>query len=91
MSQNVPGVFALIQNGLVHEIIRTETAIGDLFHPGLTLIEATSEIAVGWHWTGSAFTPPAVVARTLPPPTPLDMLRDEVRALRLRVDARGGA
>jgi hypothetical protein len=91
MAPNAPRSFALLQNGVVHEIIRTETAIGDLFHAGLTLIEVTAEIAVGWHWTGSAFLPPVPVAPRLPAPSPLDLLRDEVQALRLRVDARGGA
>jgi len=80
-------VFALIQNDLVHEIIRTEAAIGDLFHHGLTLVETTTDVAVGWRWTGGAFTPPSATPPSLAPPSPIDLLRAELTALRLRVDA----
>jgi hypothetical protein len=57
--------YARIQDGLVAELLQTDGDITSLFNPALTWVDVSSQsdIAEGWHFDGTNFTPP-------PPPPP---------------------
>ena len=57
--------YARIQDGLVAELLKTDGDITSMFNPALVWVDVSSQpnIAEGWHFDGTNFTPPSA-----PPP-----------------------
>ncbi len=57
--------YARIEDGLVSELFKTDRDVTSMFNPSLVWVDASShpDIAEGWHYDGTKFTPP-------PPPPP---------------------
>ncbi len=52
--------YARIQDGLVAELLKTDGDITSMFNPALVWVDVSSQpdIAEGWHFDGTKFTPP---------------------------------
>lgn len=61
--------YARVDNGTVVEIIFTDEAIADLYHPDIaaTFLAATQSVEIGWKLSGTEFK--------APPPIGLDVLK----------------
>ena len=59
--------YARIQDDLVAELLKTDGDIKSMFHPALVWVDVSSQanVAEGWQFDGTNFTPPPV-----PPPAP---------------------
>ena len=85
--------YARVQEGIVAELLRTELPIAELFHPGLTWVDVSSQLVVaqGWTFDGKRFAKPAAPATPAPMPTMAAVLA-ELASLRAEVETlKGGA
>jgi hypothetical protein len=83
--------YARIEDGLIAELLRTEDDITSLFHPALSWVEVSSQpdIAVGWHFDGTDFTPPSPPPPAAPGPTIAELQR-QLAALSAQLAALSG-
>jgi hypothetical protein len=63
--------YARIQDGVVAELLTTDGDITSMFNPALVWANVTSQpdIAEGWHFDGTKFTPPPTPPAVAPVPT----------------------
>jgi hypothetical protein len=84
-------LFARVDTGAVHELLRTSADVSKLFHPSLKWVDVTGQtVKVGWIQTESGFAPePAPPPAPVPaPPVPtFAELHAELLALAARIEA----
>lgn len=81
--------FARIQDGRVVELSNAPTDISTMFHPALVWVDVSSEngnIAEGWAYDGSVFSPPSP-SQPVMLPTLIDDIHKQLIALTVRVEA----
>jgi hypothetical protein len=63
--------YARIHNNLVAELLETDGDITSMFHPALVWVDVSqhANIAEGWQFDGTNFTPPPVSPPAAPAPT----------------------
>lgn len=63
--------YARIQNGLVVELLKTDSDIAKLFPPELVWVDVSGQPNVkdGWRYDGKSFTAPSTVPPAAPLPT----------------------
>ena len=63
--------YARIQDGLIAELLKTDSDITNMFNPALFWVDVSShaDIAEGWHFDGTNFTPPPAPPPAAPLPT----------------------
>jgi hypothetical protein len=63
--------YARIQDNLVAELLKTDRDIKSMFHPALVWVDVSSQanIAEGWQFDGTNFTPPPAPPPAAPAPT----------------------
>jgi hypothetical protein len=84
--------YARIQDGgLIAELLRTDGDITSLFNPALSWVEvpSQSDIAEGWHFDGTNFTPPSPPPTATPGPT-IAELQTQLAALSAQLAALSG-
>ena len=83
--------YARIQDGLVAELLQTDDDITSLFNPALAWVEVSSQsdIAEGWHFDGTNFTPPSPPPPAAPGPT-IAELQTQLAALSAQLAALSG-
>ena len=74
----------IIENGIVVNTIEVESLD---FLPGL--VNASKGGAIGWHYDGNTFTPPAPVAPVVEPAPTKEQLMAELQALTAKIQALG--
>ena len=67
--------YARVQDSLVAELLKTDGDIASMFNPALVWVDASSrpDIAEGWGWDGTHFTPPRPTPVTPPVPTVIEL------------------
>jgi hypothetical protein len=67
--------YARIQDGLVAEMLETDSDISQMFNPGLTWVDvaAVAGIAEGWSFDGTTFAPPQPAAPAAAAPSLADL------------------
>ena len=83
--------YARIQDGLIAELLQTDDDITSLFNPALSWVEVSSQpdIAEGWHFDGTNFTPPSPPPPAAPGPT-IAELQTQLAALSAQLAALSG-
>ena len=84
-------IYARIQDGLIAELLRTDDDITGLFNPALSWVDVSSQpdIAEGWHFDGTNFTPPSPPPPGAPGPT-IAELQTQLAALSAQLAALSG-
>ncbi len=67
--------YARVQDGLVAELLKTDGDITSMFSPSLVWVDVSSQpnIAEGWNFDGTNFTPPSPPPPQSPVPTIADL------------------
>ena len=84
-------MYARIQDGLIAELLQTDSDITSLFNPALTWVDVSSlsDIAEGWHFDGTNFTRPSPLPPAAPGPT-ITELQTQLAALSAQIAALTG-
>ena len=83
-------LYGRIQNGVVAELVSTDSAISTMFHPGLVWVDLTGQpgVAPGWLWNGNQASPPAASAAVMvASPATLAELQSQISSLQARLVA----
>jgi hypothetical protein len=75
--------YARIQDGLVAELLRTAGDITSMFNPALVWIDVSdrADVAEGWRFDGTAFSPPPAPPPPAAPVTTIVELQAQLAAL----------
>lgn len=52
--------YVRVSDGVVVEIVKSDIAISQLFHPDAGFMTASDEISIGWHFVDGKFYPPKI-------------------------------